>query len=246
MTTALSTSDLDLLHSKLDYLTEQFEAQKRRQQALEELKDDMVPIFNHMVRLSIEELAEVGSEFRVEDLLFLLKRLLRNTDTLLRLMDLMEAGVGLSDEMQILGKQVFSNAVETLDRLERDGYFAFMREGWNVVERIVTEFDEQDVRALGDNIVTILGTVRSMTQPEVLALANNAISAIGPAAEPEGTISTLGLLRELSNPQVRRGMARLLNIVKALADEPGSNGKAKFEDQAQGRDSGNMDEGPLN
>jgi len=220
MSTAVTSADLALLHSKIDYLTEQFEAQQRRQQALDELKADMLPIANQLVRLSIEELAEVGSEFQAEDLLFLLKRVLRNTSTLLRLMDLMEAGIGLSDEMQILGKQVFANAVETLDRLEREGYFAFLRESWNVLERIVTEFDQSDVRALGDNIVTILGTVRNMTQPEVLALANNAISAIGPESAPAQELSTLGLLRELSKPQVRRGMTRLLNLVKALAQEP--------------------------
>ena len=220
MSTAVTSSDLALLHSKIDYLTEQFEAQQRRQQSFDELKADMVPIVNQMVRLSIEELAEVGSEFQAEDLLFLLKRVLRNTNTLLRLMDLMEAGIGLSDELQILGKQVFANAVETLDRLEREGYFAFLRESWNVLERIVTEFDESDVRALGDNIVTILGTVRSMTQPEVLALANNAISALGPQPDPGQELSTLGLLRELSKPEVRRGMTRLLNLIKALAQDP--------------------------
>jgi uncharacterized protein YjgD (DUF1641 family) len=222
MATALSVEDLELLHRKIDNLTEQFESQKRQQQALNELKNDMIPIANHMVKLSIEELAEIGTEFEGEDLLFLLKRLLRNTDTLLRLMDFMEAGIGLSEEMQLLGRQVFSYTTETLDRLERGGYFSFAREGWQVIEKIVTEFDEEDVRALGDNIVTILTTVRNMTQPEILSLANNAISAVGAAPVEEKPISTLSLLREFSNPQVRQGLARLLNLVKALAGTPGA------------------------
>jgi uncharacterized protein YjgD (DUF1641 family) len=109
--------------------------------------------------------------------------------------------------------------VSDLDRLEREGYFAFARGGWYILERIVEEFSEEDVRALGDNIVTILTTVRNMTQPDVLALANNAVSAIQPE-DGTGDVSTLQLLRELRDPKVRRGMARLLNIVKSLADEP--------------------------
>jgi uncharacterized protein YjgD (DUF1641 family) len=87
-----------------------------------------------------------------------------------------------------------------------------------VLEKIVTEFDEEDVRALGDNIVTILTTVRNMTQPEVLSFANNAVTAIQPV-EPVENVSTLQLLRSLSDPQVRKGMARLLNIVKTLAND---------------------------
>ena len=50
--------------------------------------------------------------------------------------------------------------------MEREGYFAFARGGWRIVERIVTEFSEDDVNALGDNIVTILNTVK---QPDPTA-----------------------------------------------------------------------------
>ena len=58
-----------------------------------------------------------------------------------------------------------------------------------------------------------------MTQPEVLSLANNAVNAIQPVQQIE-SVSTLQLLRSLGDPQVRKGMARLLNIVKTLANDP--------------------------
>jgi uncharacterized protein YjgD (DUF1641 family) len=155
----------------------------------------------------------------MEDILFLMKRGLRNTCSWIKLMDMLEAAMGMTEEIGLIGKGVFSDVVEQLDRLERQGYFDFLREGWGILEKIVTEFDEEDVRALGDNIVTILGTVRNMTQPEVLSLANNAVNAIQPVEQIE-SVSTLQLLRSLGDPQVRKGMARLLNIVKTLANDP--------------------------
>lgn len=230
MTEVVTTYDLELLHQKIDYLTEQLDEQRKRQREFDELKHDMIPIANHMMKLTIDELADIGSDFQAEDFIFLVKRLLRNTHSFIRLMDYLEAGIGFSEEVSLLGTQIFNNLVETLDRLEHQGYFAFLNEGWNIVERIVTEFSEEDVKALGDNIVTILGTVRTMTQPEILNLANNAINAIEATPVEEQNISTLDLLRELSDPQVRRGMARLLNIVKALADEPDAN-NGKERDQ---------------
>ena len=212
---------LDQLTWKVDHLTQLLEAQQRRQQDLDELKADLIPIGNQMLKLSIDELAEIGTEFQMEDLFFLLKRLLRNTHTLVSLLERLEAGMGLAEEANLIGQQVFSNVVEELDLMEHKGYFAFAREGWSILDRIVTEFSEEDVRALGDNIVTILYTVRNMTQPEILELANRSLAAIRPEEEitPEN-VSTWSLLRELSDPKVRVGMARLLNLLKVLADQP--------------------------
>ncbi|RME07623.1 MAG: DUF1641 domain-containing protein, partial [Anaerolineae bacterium] len=175
---------------------------------------------NQMIKLSIDELAEIGSEFKVEDLLFLFKRLLRDTHLLLRGLDLLESLMELSEELNTLSKPMFNQAVENLDRLEREGYFAFARAGWRIVERVVTEFSEEDVRALADNIVTILTTVRNMTQPDIMALANQSVDALREAAEEAESVSTWKLLKELGNPQVRRGMVRLLSLLKAMGENP--------------------------
>jgi uncharacterized protein YjgD (DUF1641 family) len=215
--------DLALLHQKVDALTAQVavltthaEIQQRRQREFDELKNDAIPIVNHMIKLSVDELADIGTEFEVEDLFFLLKRVVRNTHMLLAMFDRLEAIMGIADETELLGKQVFNYAVEQLDQFERDGYFEFAREGWKIMERIVTEFSEEDVRALGDNVVTILNTVRNMTQPEIMALANNAVGAIQEDLPETEKVSTWALLRELGDPKVRRGMARMINLLKAL------------------------------
>ncbi|MEA3441443.1 MAG: DUF1641 domain-containing protein [Chloroflexota bacterium] len=214
-------ADLVILNKKIDYLTEIMETQRRRQLELEELQRDMIPIANHMIKLSIEELAEIGTEFQLEDLLFLLKRMLRNTELVLSLMDRIESLYGLSEELNLLGKPMFNQMVERLDQMERDGYFDFARAGWDVTQRIVDEFSEEDVHALGDNIVTIMHTIRKMTQPEIMAIADNAIDAIsGESQDVPDSVSTWALLRELSDPQVRRGLMRMLGMVKVLADQP--------------------------
>ncbi len=212
-----------LVLEKLEYLTRQFDAQAQRQQELNELKGDLIPIANHMIKLSIDELAEIGSEFQLEDLLFLLKRLLRDTHLLVDLLDRLESTVELADEVQRIGQQVFHQATATLDQMEREGYFVFARGGWKILEKIVTEFGEEDIEALGDNIVTILTTVRNLTQPEIMSLTNNALQAFQSEPVSEGNVSVWGLMRDLSDPKVRKGMARLLNLLKVLADQPDIN-----------------------
>lgn len=218
--TANNGDELAHLHKKIDFISDQMELQAKRAQALDELKDDMIPIANHLIKLSINELAEIGNEFQAEDLLFLLKRLLRDTHLLLDMLDRLEAVMGLADEAQLMGRGVFNQTVEALDKMEQQGYFDFARGGMYIMERIVDEFGEEDVKALGDNIVTILTTVRNMTQPEILALANNAVGAMREIPADTEPLSTLALLKELNDPKVRIGLTRMLGMVKALADQP--------------------------
>jgi len=216
----ITRAEYDALTAKIDRLAELAEAEHRRQQAMVELQQDVIPIVNQMIQLSIHELEEIGRDFTLEELLFLGKRVLRNVQVWIQLMDQIEGAMGLLEEGQILGKQMFSATVEKLDELERKGYFTFLRGGMYVAEQVVSEFGEEDIKALGDNIVLILKTVRNMTQPEIMALANNAVEAIRGPQTDEPAPSALALLRELNDPQVRRGLARTLNMVKALANEP--------------------------
>ena len=212
-----------LMLEKLDYITRAYDEQRQRQEEFNELKNDLIPVANHMLKLSIDELAEIGTEFQAEDLLFLLKRLLRDTHLLVGLLNSLESTMELVDETSRIGQQVFNQAVMSLDRLEREGYFTFAQSGWRIVERIVNEFSEEDIDALGDNVVTILTTVRNLTQPEIMNLTNNAIQAIQDEPVSDGDISVWALVRDLNDPQVRKGMARLLNMLKVIADQPDIN-----------------------
>jgi uncharacterized protein YjgD (DUF1641 family) len=216
-------TQIAVLIEKIDTLTAMVDAQRRRQLEMEELQHDLLPIVNHAIKLSIDELAEIGNDFKLEDLLYLLKRLLRNTHLLIGLMDQLEAAAALGAETRILSKQVFNSSVETLDHMEREGYFAFARGSWYILEQIVSEFSEEDVRALGDNVVTILKTVRTMTQPEIMTLANTAVQTLSQDDDRGDKTSAWALLRELNDPKVRKGLVRMLNLVKVLADQPAVN-----------------------
>ncbi len=216
----ITQEQFTLLMERLDRIEEHLAEQRRRADELEELKRDLIPIGNQMFKLAIDELAEIGSEFTAEDLFFLIKRLLRDTHLLLQALDQLESLMGLGEEMNRLMRPMFNTAVEELDRLEREGYFTFAREGWGIVERIVTEFSEEDVRALADNIVFILNTVRNMTQPEIMALANQSVDAIREEPSVDEKASLFTLLREMRDPKVRKGLGRMLNLLKALGEQP--------------------------
>ena len=186
--------DLALLHQKLDYLTEQLEAQRQQQEGMNELMHDAIPVVNHMIKLSIDELAEIGTDFQLEDLTFLLKRVLRDTRMLVGLLDQVEAVAELAEEGQVMGKRIFHQVTMELDRLEREGYFGLARASVSVVDRIVQEVNEEDVEAMGNRMIDAM-------KEDV----------------PE-KVSLFALLRAMGDQKVRRGLYRSMNLLKVIGD----------------------------
>jgi len=212
---------LDALTAQMQVLAEYVEEQRRRQREWDELKADLTPIVNDVYLASVEQLAEIESDFQLEDLLYLLKRLARNTHNLNTLLDTLESGLDFVQDAAPLTEDMMTEATARLGELERKGYFGFLRQGGYVLDQVVTSFSEEDVRQLGDNVVLILNTVKSLTQPEMMNLLNG-LTAGFHAAEAEaqaGRLDTslLGLLRQMRDPEVRRGLAVTLTTLKQVA-----------------------------
>jgi uncharacterized protein YjgD (DUF1641 family) len=212
------------LHAKLDEILEHVAGQRQRQQEWQELQNDVVPIANHLIKLSIDELAEIGTEFQLEDLFFLVKRVLRDTQLLTDLVGRLEATVELADEIQTVGNQAFHQAIVALDRMERQGYFTFARGSWRIVEKIVDEFGEEDINALGDNIVLILNTIKEMTQPEIMSFVHNTLLVAEDELDKPVDISYTGILRQMRDPAVRRGLALTMRVLHVVGSQANGNG----------------------
>jgi uncharacterized protein YjgD (DUF1641 family) len=206
---------IDRLVSQVEFLTEAAQYQKRRQQEWDELKDDLSPIFNDVFHLSVQQLEEVEGTVQIEDMLRLFKRLLRNTRNLEQMLDQLESFTELWQDLGPLSQQAFLALMNRLNELEQKGYFIFLQGGLDIVDRIVTSFSEEDVRQLGENIVLILQTVKEMTQPEIMTMLRQTATVVR-VEEPVHT-SLLSILRQLNDPAVRKGLAKMLQVLKSMA-----------------------------
>jgi len=106
-----------------------------------------------------------------------------------------------------------------LDEFDRKGYFEFIKESQNIIDKIVTSFNKDDVQALGDNVVTILNTVKNLTQPDMLHSINNAVNVYKSLDfEVSNETSILKLLKEMNTPEFKRGMAFLIQFLKNISE----------------------------
>lgn len=124
----------------------------------------------------------------------------------------------LTGDLSPIATQGFETVTRAMSQVESRGYADFARSGLGVVDRIVTSFDTDDVEALGDNIVLILETIKEMTQPEVMSLLRSTLQNVHDAEEPPEPPSLMSLLGQMRDPEVRRGLYRLLVFLRSLGD----------------------------
>ncbi len=205
---------LDRLLTQVEFLTEETQRQKRRQQEWDELKDDLIPIGNDIFRLTVCQLEEIQQHVQLEDMLRLVKRLARNTRNLEMMLDQFESVMELWVDLSPLSKDVFLRAMSQLNEMEQKGYFAFAQGGLDMMDRIVTSFTEDDVQQLAENVVLILQTVKEMTQPEIMSMLRRTATEL--QDEEHLDTSALSILRQLNDPSVRKGLAKTLNVLKSV------------------------------
>lgn len=213
---------IDALTAQVAYLTEQAQVAERQRADRAELMRDLAPIANQAFHLTIEQLEEVQEYVDLSDLLRLLKRVLRNGRNFEKMLDQLESLMDLMETIGPLSDEAFAKAMSTLADLEHKGYFAFARGGMRILDNVVTSFTEEDVNRLGDNIVLILNTVKEMTQPEIMTFVRNTLLIAEREVEKPIDSSLPGLLRQMRDPAVRRGLAltlRVLRVIGAQASE---------------------------
>ncbi len=224
---------LDELNRKLDQLTENVAAlgkqvaflgekayeDRRRQREWDELREDLTPVINDVYAVTVEQLEEIQAYVQLEDIAQLAKRLARNTRTFNELLDQVESANDFVKDFAPLSQDMVEQAILMLNDMEEKGYFGFVRQGQYVMDQIVTSFTEDDVRQLGDNVVLILNTVKALTQPQMMDLVNSLTSGF---QEVEGEADELptsmfGLMREMRDPEVRRGLAITMQVLKKIS-----------------------------
>ena len=217
-TVAELTDKIDRLTAQVEFLTEEALAAKARRREWDELKADVTPLFGEMYSYAARELAEVEPYVSIEQIAHLVKRLMRNMGTIEGMLDQLESFSELVEDAAPLTGDAFVRLMELLDGLERRGYFEFAKSGLGVIDNVVTSFTPEDADALGENVVLIIQAIREMTQPELMLMLRNTASSVRGQEVPED-ISLFGLIKQMRDPAVKRGLARALSALRTVSGE---------------------------
>jgi uncharacterized protein YjgD (DUF1641 family) len=157
--------ELELINEKLDFLTKQVMITRRKQDELAELKEDLTPILSDLFQTAVTELDEISAHFSYEDLIDLMKKLLRNTRTLIALFEQLESMTDLIRDVMPLSKDVFVTVLEKADELEKKGLFKLLKDGENLAEKGLEAYSSGELGS--PEKVSLFRLLRELNQPEV-------------------------------------------------------------------------------
>lgn len=121
----------------------------------------------------------------------------------------------LFEEFTPIARVAMATVIERFDALDKQGVFESGKELVGIGQKIVEAFKPEDVRQLGDAVVSILDTVRALTQPEVLAIAGDAAQAMREADDAK-PLGIFGLVRATKHEDVQKGMALMVEVLKRI------------------------------
>ena len=224
MTAEPTTVDLaeriDRMSEQMDFIAAELLAQRQSREKWSELTETLVPVTRGAMDMATRELDDLSDDVTAEDLARFARTTARNLPRLESALAQLESVSELLHTVNSLSSAGMARLTEILAVADDKGYFAFAREGGKIADRVVTEFTEEDVQALGDNVVTILNAVKEMTQPEVMGLVQRtAISVQDVEETPMAPPSIFALLKQMRDPQTRRGLARVMAMLHTVGEE---------------------------
>ncbi len=212
-------NQIDSINKKLDIILEEIELQSRHRREMDDLKDDLMRVGKDLYDTAVIELEQVHDQVSTRDILHLGKYLLRNVNTISRTIQQLENLKDFLTDVSPLVRESIIDLMKKLDEFDRKGYFEFGKEAVKIVDNVVTSFSKEDVKNLGDNVVTMLNTVKSLTQPDMLQAINNALNVYKQLdISVDEKVSLFSLMKELNSPEVKRGLAFGIKFLKNLAN----------------------------
>lgn len=212
----------EIILDRLDQLKHEIAPVAASARSLQELREELAPRVNEAVKALIIELADIEADFQLEDLLFLIKKVLRNVRNMTFSLDQLKNIIDFVLTAEPLFKSTVPQVILYLDDLERKGVFNLLASLLDVTQKIAGTYTTEDMQQIGDGLVKLLGIVKKLTTPEALEFLDKAAEVPSRVdlsrAKSAGPFS---MLWACGSKDVKEGLGVLLELTKGLGSLKG-------------------------
>jgi len=208
------------INQKLDLLLENVNQQRLKSEVVEDLISDVSLIGKDAFQASVDMLDQQGVELDGEAIQLMFFKFLKNINNFSMILNMFESMVDLTKDLNPIIKQMGLDTIDKFHEFDQKGYFEFFSEALKIIDNIVAHYSVEDVRQLADNIVTIMDTIKNLTQPDMMKAMDNALAIyknLDPSNVPEYSIWKV--MKELNTPEMKRGIGFVLTFIKSLSPE---------------------------
>lgn len=208
----------EMIIARLERLERQIMPMAETARAVGELRAELAPRVNEAVHALILELADVEADFQLEDLLFFVKKVLRNLKNFNFTIDQLKNVIDFAVNVEPLLKSTVPQLILYLDDLERSGVFRMLNTGIDVLKKIGSNYSPEELAQAGAGMVRLAEAFKKLSEPQAVDFFERAVALPGQidlvGAKPTGPI---GLLWALGGNEAREGLGVLVALTKGLS-----------------------------
>ncbi len=210
---------LDELHQKMDMVLEYVSLQNQKREEIDDFVEDAGIVIKDVVRHTSGMLQNAQVELDHVDLPGLMIKVLQNLGTFHEMFEMMESAKDFMKDVTPILHQVGLDAVNKMNELDRKGYFEYISELGNFVDKWIQLFTREDLIRLQNNLENIAGIVRNLSDPALMKGLNNMTLALAEVKPDEklDNKSLFGLFKQLNSPEVRQSLSYSLRLVQQIA-----------------------------
>ena len=211
---------IDEINQKLDLVLHYVNQQRLKNEVIEDLVTDVSIIGRDIFHGAVNELDNQNIELDIDEIKILIFKLIKNVGNFVTILSAFESLNDFLKDAGPVANEVMIDVIKKMHEFEKKGYFEFIKELMHVFDNIITNYAAEDVRFLSNNIVTIMDTIKNMTQPEILGAMNNAVN-IYKNLNPDDVeeYSMWKAFREMRTPEMKRGIGFIMLFLKNLSKE---------------------------
>jgi uncharacterized protein YjgD (DUF1641 family) len=215
---------IDEINQKLDLVLEHVNEQRLKTNSVEDLISDVSIVAKDVYDTAVEELTDQQVVLNMDEVKQLGIRFMKNINNFSMALDTFESISDLTKDLKPIANEAIIDSINKLNEFEEKGYITFMKESTGIVRNIMDHFSQDDVKDLSENVVSIMETIRSMSQPEMLKTINNALTVykhIDLDNIPE--MSIWKIMREINTPEMKKGMGFIISFLKNISSVDNKN-----------------------
>lgn len=232
MSTLYAEDRLTELDRKLDFIVEELAHLKRVRNSAEDLIADLTLVGKDAMGDAVEALG--SGALRPEEMLHLLKSTLIHARLLEGALQQLESAADFVQDAQPIVRDLFKKAVAASAAMQQKGYLSAATAGLRIGDALVRSHSAEDWKQVEASVPQLTGFLREVTRPEVLSALEAIIHGFGRVqATMNVDKSVFEILRDISSPEARRGVAILVEFLKVVgapggdADNVNSDATAK-------------------
>ncbi len=223
------------LDRKLDFIVEELGHLRRVRNSAEDLVADLTIVGKDAMGDAVEALG--SASLRPQEIIQLLKSVLLDAKLLSGALQQLESAADFIQDAQPIARDLFRQAVAGCQVMQQKGYFEAASAGLRVGDAMLRSHTSKDWQQIEASVPQLVGFLRELTRPEVLQALEAIIHGFGRVqATMNVDKSVFELVRDVSSPDARRGMAIMVEFLKVVGSRSVFSGPAGTQEiQTSGR-----------